>query len=155
MVLPLLRSFGAAARTFVRLPLAAKLDYTAVVALAGFAEVGLRVLPLRQLSRLLKVGYSAASPLPEPDRAADLQLPPWAFTRLRTVSTVMRRWPVDGTCLRHSLIAGQRLRRLSPELVIGVRRTEQGAVEAHAWLQIGGVSLDPASETFHPLPAAP
>lgn len=148
------RSVGAVARTFLRLPLSAKAEYAVVVVLAGLAEVGLRVLPLRQLARLFRVGYSTATRSSDSSQAAALQLPSWAVTRLRQVNAVMHHWPVDGACLRHSLVAGQRLRQLSPELVIGVRRTEQGAVDAHAWLRIDGVSLDPASDRFQAFPPA-
>ena len=40
--------------------------------------------------------------------------------RLDMVARVMRNWPFDATCLRRSLVAGQRLRRLQPELNVGV-----------------------------------
>jgi hypothetical protein len=149
-----LRSSGVAARVFLNLPLRKQVEFSVVLMLAGLAEACLRVLPLPRVARLFGIGYSEPSSTPEPTRPGDVQLPSWAIARCRTVTSVMRRWPVDGTCLRHSLVAGQRLRRLSPELVVGVRRNEQGAVEAHAWLRIDGVSLDPNSDAFYELPPA-
>jgi hypothetical protein len=58
------------------------------------------------------------------------------------VTRTMRHWPFDATCLRRSLVAGQRLRKLHPELNIGVALSA-GDVIAHAWLTIGATSLDP------------
>lgn len=50
--------------------------------------------------------------------------------------------PMEATCLRQSLLVHFLLRRkqLRPDLMIGVRR-EDGAFDAHAWVQLGGVAL--------------
>ncbi len=42
------------------------------------------------------------------------------------------------------------MRRLDPVLRIGVAKHE-GEVKAHAWLEIGGLSLDPGSVDFAPV----
>lgn len=58
---------------------------------------------------------------------------------------------INGTCLRTSVMAGYALRQRSPELVIGVRKT-QGKVEAHAWIRIDGADLDLEGQSgFEPL----
>jgi hypothetical protein len=61
----------------------------------------------------------------------------------------MSRWPFGDTCLRHALVTGNRLAALGPELVIGVRpAATPGGVDAHAWLRIGGVDLDPLAAGY-------
>ena len=61
----------------------------------------------------------------------------------------MRRWPVDGECLRYCLVAGHRIRTLAPKLRIGVAHGEEG-LGIHAWLEITGRSLDPSSTVTTP-----
>jgi hypothetical protein len=64
------------------------------------------------------------------------------------LAALARRWPWRGGCLRYALAVG---RRLSPEvassLILGVRRSPQGNLEAHAWLLHHGAR--------HELPALP
>lgn len=125
--------------------------YQTLVALglALVVEVGVRVVPLPRLAMWLGVPLhteGASSPL------AEVALAPWAVLRLRAVSRVMRRWPFGDTCLRRCLVAGHRIRALHPCLRIGVSNGE-GAFLAHAWLEVGGTSLDPRSASFAPLHA--
>jgi hypothetical protein len=82
-----------------------------------------------------------------PECSSTATLPLWAVRRLAVVQAVMRHWPIDGVCLRESLVAGQRLRRLDPVMKVGVKRGAAG-VMAHAWLQIDGIDLDPAAIEF-------
>jgi hypothetical protein len=67
-----------------------------------------------------------------------------------------RRGLVTATCLRQSLLVYWLLRRrgLAPELKLGVRK--QGAVvDAHAWVELDGKSLDPVEATHLPFPTQP
>jgi hypothetical protein len=50
-------------------------------------------------------------------------------------------WIWRHSCLRRATTLAALLRRhgLAAEVVIGVRRSRQGALEAHAWLACGGV----------------
>lgn len=121
-----------------------------MVLLAGGTELGVRTLPLARLARLYRVGFGPAADQ-EPGPPLD-ELPLWAARRLRVVARVMRRWPVQGECLRHSLVAGQRLRALRPELKLGVA-TDGAGVVAHAWLAIAGRSLDPLSAQYEEFPS--
>ncbi len=109
------------------------------------AEVGLRTLPLPRLAALMKVRLSSAA---VPVTAPAL-MPYWTESRLRATHRVTHRWPVgpEGKCLRASLVAGNRLRSLDPELVIGVRR-DAAQVRAHAWIVVCGGSLDPTASDF-------
>ena len=76
-------------------------------------------------------------------------LPPWAVRRARIALLLMRGWPFGDTCLRKSLVIGNRLRALSPELFIGVRSSgESGDIAAHAWLRISGIDIDPTSVDY-------
>jgi hypothetical protein len=123
-------------------------EYLLVLALTAVVEVMLRVMPLPRIARMLGVGFDHRATIAEgTDRPS---LPDWAHRRLRVVGRVLRRWPVDGECLRESLVAGQRLRRLDPVLRIGVAKVD-GALTAHAWLEIAGRSLDPRASTYVPL----
>lgn len=117
--------------------------------LAVVVEIGLRTLRLPRMARLLGVRLDTANGASTVPAVPDL--PPWAQTRLRAVARVARRWPTS-TCLRRSLLMGQRLRALDPGLRIGVRR-DAGEMQAHAWLEVGGVSLDVEAQDFSPLAA--
>lgn len=127
-----------------------RLEYTTVVILACGTEVAVRTVPLAVLARLYGVTFGPA--LDEEADAPLEELTAWAVRRFRVVSRVMRRWPVQGECLRHALVAGQRLRALHPELKLGVAKVDTEII-AHAWLVIGGRSLDPTSDRYDELPS--
>jgi len=76
-------------------------------------------------------------------------LPSWAIRRARLAVALMRWWPFGDTCLRKSLVIGNRLAELSPQLFIGVRSSGgQPFTAAHAWLQINGIDIDPTSADY-------
>lgn len=115
-----------------------------MLALACVTEVAVRRVSLVRVARLYGVAFGAAAQSCEPQDG----LPAWATRRLRVVRRVMGRWPVEGACLREALVAGQRLRALQPELKLGVAKDDAGDIAAHAWLVVGGKSLDPSSGGF-------
>lgn len=127
-------------------------EYLLVVALAMLSEPAVRWLRLGRAARLFGVALDEHASAILRDEV--IELPSWAIHRLRVVTAVMRRWPVDGTCLRHSLVAGHRLRALGPRLCIGVARGDRG-VTAHAWLEVWGRSLDPSAQQYTPLELTP
>lgn len=57
---------------------------------------------------------------------------------------------INATCLRQSLLLYWMLRRrgLAPELRLGVRR-ESGDLDAHAWVEVDGRSLDRSATRHH------
>jgi hypothetical protein len=119
-----------------------------VMGVALAVEVGVRVLPLPRLATMVGAPLDAAT-------AGALDGPPqllWSdHRRRRVVRRVMRHWPWGDTCLRHALVTGHRLRHLKPALRVGVAKVD-GAMTAHAWLEIAGATLDPAgSATFVPV----
>jgi len=68
-----------------------------------------------------------------------------AARRLARLAAIAgRRGPVQATCLRQALVLHGWLRRrgLNPQLVIGVRRDGSEALDAHAWVELEGASLD-------------
>ena len=135
-------------RLFVRMPWRRKVEFVVVVILAAASELAVRMLTLPRAARLFAVRLHPGGEVQmAPERSSTTTLPPWAVRRLSVVQAVMRHWPIDGVCLRETLVAGQRLRRLEPVMKVGVKR-EGGSVTAHAWLQIGGVDLDPAAIEF-------
>jgi len=123
-------------------------EHVHVTALAAAAELCVRLLPVARSAQLFGVRLVAGE---SPTMMAEL--PPWAVGRLRVVRRVMRHWPVDGTCLRESLVAGRRLRSLRPVLKVGVDKGPSG-VTAHAWIEIANRSLDPSSSQYAELTLA-
>ncbi|WP_250447386.1 lasso peptide biosynthesis B2 protein, partial [Actinotalea sp. C106] len=63
---------------------------------------------------------------------------------------VLDRGPFNGTCLRQSLLLAHLLRHRDPVLRVGVAKVD-GAVRAHAWIEIDGASLDPTRSDFQVL----
>lgn len=112
-------------------------------AVAVIVEIGLRTMTLPRLAKLLGVPLrldDGDAVMPEP---GVLRARPWVRRRLRATRRVMRHWPFGDTCLRRALVSGHRLRRLHPALRVGVAKID-GRIQAHAWLELNGVSLDPA-----------
>jgi Transglutaminase-like superfamily len=132
-----------------RRPTAPALPAAIVVAVG--VELGLRTLSLPRLVRWLGIGLDLTSGAVGDSVPAVL---PGSMRRhLDAVEVVMRRWPFGDTCLRRCLVLGHRLRGLQPVLRIGVRRGPDGRLGAHAWLEIGGRTLDPGSVDFGVLAA--
>jgi hypothetical protein len=127
----------------------------ALVALVALVvEAGLRLSTLPRLTRLLgiRLGQDCQSGEQQQDSSRPPGLPvTWIRRRAVAVNRVFRHWPFDATCLRRALVLGQRIRRLGPTLVIGVRRDDSGALAAHAWLVVAGVALDPLATQFEAL----
>jgi hypothetical protein len=122
---------------------------------AAIVEVGLRTVPLPRLAGLLGVALPAHAdndvPRSGPDAqpaVLDLRYRP----RVRAAVAVTEAWPFggDGMCLRRSLIVGSRLRRLRPLLRIGIIK-DGDVVKAHAWLEVGGRSMDVGDERYEVL----
>ncbi|KQX62901.1 lasso peptide biosynthesis B2 protein [Angustibacter sp. Root456] len=124
--------------------------------LAVVVEGGLRVASLPRLARWLGVPLADDDGGAAPLRAA--RLGPRAERQWRALQRVSRHWPTSSTgpCLRWALVGGQRLRRLEPRLRLGVAKID-GAVRAHAWLEVGDRCLDPlgASQFLALAPVAP
>jgi transglutaminase superfamily protein len=118
---------------------------------AARVEWGLRRHSLPATAGALGVGLFAGGAPSDgapssPDR---LELPAWAWRRTRIALVIMRRWPFGDTCLRRALVIGNRLAPLAPELVIGVRpAAAPRGIQAHAWLRIDGVDLDPLATEY-------
>ena len=80
---------------------------------------------------------------------ARVTIPPWAWRRAHIAQLVVSVWPFGNTCLRRALVMGNRLSAFGPELVLGVRPND-GATrfDAHAWVRIRGVDLDPMARNY-------
>ena len=136
-------------RAIVKMTWAERRELLIVIATALRCEVVIRRWSLPRLSQ--SFGIALEHPGAEAIQRTAVALPQWATMRLRIVRRVMRHWPVDGVCLRHTLVAGQRISSLEPVLRIGVAATDPGLVSAHAWLEIDGHSLDVESGDYLPL----
>lgn len=124
-----------------------------VALVALVVEAGLRLSTLPRLTQLLGIRLA---PDCESKQQRGSALPSglpviWLRRRAVAVERVFRHLPINDTCLRRALVLGQRIRRMDPTLVIGVRHDECGALAAHAWLVVAGVALDPLAAQFEAL----
>ena len=108
-------------------------------------EIGVRTARVDRVASLLQVRFLSGGAL----LGGDEMLPVSERDRrwLRNSARLLRRWPLDATCLRRSLLTGWVLRRHAPVLVIGVR-SEAGQIAAHAWIRLGECDLDPGASTY-------
>lgn len=121
----------------------------AALMVAVVVESGLHTLTLPRLARSLGVPLDPST-RSEVEIADPVIVPHWARRRLVATRRALRWWPFGDSCLRMALVGGCLVRRLDPVLRIGVMRHE-GEIKAHAWLEIGGLSLDPGSAAFAPV----
>jgi hypothetical protein len=125
--------------------------WTGAIKLASLAllvEAGLKTVSLLRLARWLHVPLTLDRSSAPIGRLDQLSLTEAEGDLLDTARRVLRHRPFNGTCLRRALIAGYVLRHHDPTLRIGVAKYSR-QVEAHAWLEIGGISLDPdASKVY-------
>ena len=113
-----------------------------LASLALLLEAGLRTVSLPRLARWLRVPLTLDRSSASIGGLHQLPLTKAEGDLLDTARRVLRHRPFNGTCLRRALIAGYVLRRHDPTLRIGVAKSS-GQVEAHAWVEVGGISLDP------------
>jgi hypothetical protein len=138
----------------LRIPRVRPSEVPALVAALGLAlvvEVGLRTTTLTRLARALGTPLAVDGFEPYAEGSGAL-LPAWGVARMNATRRVLRHWPFGDTCLRQALVCGWLLRRLGPELQLGVARVD-GAVKAHAWLVVSGRVVDPrrAVSSYQPL----
>jgi Transglutaminase-like superfamily len=121
------------------------------VGLALFVEVAVRMTSLPTMARWFGIALDLSTPTQAV--VAVPPTPPFNRTEVRRVRSalrVMAFWPFgQGTCLRQSLVVGQRLRHREPVLRVGVRNGA-GGVEGHAWLEVAGTNIG-GDESFWPL----
>jgi hypothetical protein len=114
-----------------------------VMLLLLVADIGVRWWGVPQTSRLMRTRFLD-------DSVGGTVFPavsPVEQRWLKNLRRVVARWPFDATCLRRSLVTGWVLRRHSPLLVIGVRKSDTG-VESHAWIRIAGIDLDETAPQY-------
>jgi hypothetical protein len=108
-------------------------------------EVGVRTTRVDRVASALGVRFLSGGSLR--DGAELVRVSDHERRWLRNAARLLRRWPLDATCLRRSLLTGWVLRRHEPLLVIGVR-SEEGQIAAHAWIRLGDRDLDPGASTY-------
>lgn len=155
---PLSVAFVAAVRRAGRRIPRAVLKVEALAEMAGWllvVEVGLRALPVVRLARLLGVELrTTPSGLQPAPVAGVLILGDGEFRRLVALDALIRHLRfASGPCLRRALVGGRVLRRLRPELVLGVASRPEG-LAAHAWVEASGASFG-RSDAFVPLVEQP
>ena len=135
-------------RQFLQLPAADRSLLARSFILVGAARVTLWVLPFSMVRRML-----ARRPHPTPARATTEKIG-WAIS-------VAKRFVPRGDCLPQALAAESLLMQNGHpvELRIGVVKTDQGGLEAHAWVESAGRlvvgDLTQGLSTYAPLPPLP
>lgn len=126
-------------------------DVLAAAGLAGWAgviEAGLRTTTLPRLARVVGVRVQVDGAHARPGSAADVKLSAAERRRLDLAGRVLRRGPFEDSCLRRAMLSARVLRHRAHAVRIGVRKVD-GAVKAHAWLELDGISLDPDAVDFY------
>lgn len=118
--------------------------YLAALGLA--VEIALRTVPLPRLARSLGAELALSGTAAPTGSIDEVDLTRREADLLDTAWRIMKRRPFNPTCLRQALIGGHILRRRSPQVRIGVTKIA-GAVSAHAWVEVEGISLDPDGTT--------
>jgi len=114
--------------------------------LAVACEAALRCVPFPRVAHRFGVRLTGEPPSTRTPIVNTLEL---ARARWAT-DAIFRRWPVQGTCLRRSLVLGRLLREYEPLVRIGVAR--RGAeIGAHAWLEVAGLTIDEGPDDLAPL----
>lgn len=117
-------------------------------------ELTVRWVSLPRLSRTMGVPLRLGPEHGEGEQMVLHELDARARRQLECTARVARIWPFsDGPCLRRSLTGGHLVRRLRPELRLGITGTGE-AVGAHAWLEIDGRPLEPV-EHLRPFSQVP
>lgn len=136
-------------RKFLRLSAADRLLLIHSVVLVGAARLSLWALPFNTARRLMaRRARSSPIPYPTPERIG------WAIS-------VAKRFIPKGNCLPQALAAESLLTRggYPVELRIGVAKTEDGRLDAHAWVESGGRlvvgDLTQGLASYTPLPQLP
>lgn len=138
------------ARALARLTARQRLVALRCAALALAVETSLRTSTLPKTAR--RFGSRLALDPGEAEGGDPrLDLTPRELEALAVARQVLTRGPFNGTCLRQALLQGHLLRRRHPVLRVGVAKVD-GAVTAHAWLEVAGAPLDPSgASAFEPL----
>lgn len=102
------------------------------------ARLWLLLVPFRHVAARLGEATAADTPLP-PEPAP----PPFVVDISRAVRRTARYVPFRAVCLQQAVAAKLMLRRrgIGSTLHLGVRRPNVGELEAHAWLDAGGVRI--------------
>jgi hypothetical protein len=134
---------------FLGLPAADRSLVIRSVLLVGAARLALWVLPFNTARRLF-ARPARHSPVPHP-----------TTERIGWAISVAKRFVPKANCLPQALAAESLLTRngYPVELRIGVVKTDQGGLEAHAWVESGGRlvvgDLTQGLSTYTPLPPLP
>jgi len=142
------RSIRSALRRLRALPREDRAVAIRALALAPAVALALRALGLRRVRAALgRASATARGTAPSPERASRIAA---------LVERAAARAPLAGGCLARALVVWTLLRRegIAAELRLGVRRPPRG-LEAHAWVDAGGRTLDPGPAVWRALPPLP
>jgi hypothetical protein len=132
-------------RSWWRLPPRARVAVVRATILVATIEIALHRRPLDQVARRLGVPLAGGVPEVDVPPLDPAVLSPREELSMWASRWVLEHWLFDATCLRRSLAWGWALRSREPALCVGL--LDDGKDLAHAWLHLGGASLDARDDT--------
>lgn len=125
---------------FLALRWAERWLFVRAIFLLPLTAAALRLLGFRRVSAVLARLSPAVGAAAQPDEAESVSR---ARATARMVGLAARHGFFNATCLPRAMILWWSLRRqgIASDLRIGIRK-EVGEVQAHAWVEYGGVPLD-------------
>lgn len=141
-----LAEFSHALSRWWRLPFTEKRVLVRISMLLPVVDWSLRRHGVRRTRRWLLRGIAKPRQAPEAS-AAIVRAQRWAVLTSIMARHLLRR---GDTCLREALVLEHCLRRqgVDAHLRIGARRTGDGGLDAHAWVESGGVALGQAPPSY-------
>lgn len=135
----------AEASKFWRLGAEERLLFLHAAALLCLAAAGLQLTSLRRVQRWLEP--SAKTPRND---LAPLDAIARARSTARIVDVASRRNLFGANCLARSLVLRRMLlcQGLQADLRVGVRKTDDGSLDAHAWVEYAGQPLIDAADVY-------
>lgn len=138
-------------KAWTKLGLRAKGELVLLTVMAAAAEIAVKLVPLPRLTRALGIKLADGDGVEQTrgDERGALDADTVAG-RAEAVDRLYRAWPRKSSCLRRALVLGYRIRKANPVLWIGVAK-ENGAIRAHAWVEVDGEVIGEDTGEFAPL----
>lgn len=141
-------------RTWLGLGLREKVELVGLAFLAAVAEAAVKLVPLPRLTKTLGIDLIDVGerPAETPGHAPPTLRDDEIARRARAVDRLYHAWPRKSSCLRRALLLGYRIRKAHPVLFIGVAKKD-GAIRAHAWIEVDGAVVGEDTGEYAPLRA--
>ena len=111
--------------------------YISIIILLALMRICILIIPFRIIAKRLTIVYTKTTTLNEHKRLG------YALLIGRTISKISQKTPWQSKCLVQALVAKILLRRfkITNNLVIGVGFDTGSEFIAHAWVDVGGITI--------------